>query len=274
MDTYQLTEQDLEKYQLTNQDMISYYKVRKMLMEPVKKQLSIVDILCQACVKDDAEFLWKLLESSKYQQYSQTYNECHKYCYGWCDDTHSILNDIVLTTLCNQGNITRACQLLQKYPQLDNIQGKEYVFIMAAGNGQLDVLYWLNGRWPKIVNTMRKNNSDRVLRVAFANKHFDVLKWLLQTCQLQFYADDDKIWHPFADACADGDLETAKWFVKNCPQLKVTLSIFFDRDSMHLHEIAKRPDVVEWLQKKFPDQHFSVTTDSHDDSYLTTTKDN
>ena len=154
------------------------------------------------------------------------------------------INDKAFIEGCNKGNLNLLKWMVDNDTEnCINISGtrwnKEFPFKVACANGHLDVAKWLLEIKPDIDISI---DSEDAFRYACREGHIDIAKWLygikpdidISVC---FY-------EPIRYACAYGYLELAKWLYETFQGIDLNIcdQFPFPHISYLDHE-----DIVEWM---------------------------
>jgi len=93
-------------------------------------------------------------------------------------------------------------------------------------------------------------NDNRLFRITCYNGHFELAKWLYETCNvLQEDAKSDEN-HAFRFACFFGNLEIAEWLVKT---FELSLNDVQDHNNFAFHWACfnMKLDVIKWLIQNY-----------------------
>ena len=159
---------------------------------------------------------------------------------------------LIFHEYCKSGNLLQAKLFYESNPDID-ISAMEYAFRVACANGHMDIAKWLLTVTP-CINVRAKD--DYAFRYACANGNIDVAKWLLTVkLDIDISAQDDCA---FRYAYAGGHLELAKWLLIVKPDIDISAendyAFRWACENGHM-------DIAKWLLEIKPDINISAYND-------------
>ena len=177
------------------------------------------------------------------------YKHCAKYFLTKYHLNLHVANDFAFYCGCANGHLTLVKWLYKKgektNSKIDIHTHKEIAFRNSCIKGHLHIAKWLYDLGIRDQKPINVGIEDNDALWCACNGHLEVLKWLLETMDLQSVKVEPTI---FKWTCLNGHLETAKWLFQYCLANNILMDFRMEQDLIFKESCKKNNvGIAEWL---------------------------
>ncbi len=109
---------------------------------------------------------------------------------------------------CIYGHLETAKRLIKTYREIDVYHDQGIVFRSSCTHGQLEIVEWLYGTFPKI-----NFDDDFTFRWTCIREHLGVAKWIMNLFKINLREGND---FTFRWCCKNNQVDVAEWLATMC----------------------------------------------------------